>query len=337
MDNTEVVQKIAAQLNETQSQPLEQLTRLAEVCGASALEALLQQTMDLEAQGGMMTESGKRRRTPGGVFFYLARQRLTPEQINIVFPPKPKPVPPPVPLPPAPETEPEPPPPPPATSITISPDTQQFAARAGIIDMVGLEIIERALRASDKENLLRLMDEARAMLQEGGLEAPDGSSLRKLSDIFIYLAFACIPVADRQTLPRPSGHRITPRPTPPTPPKPRVEKGATIKMTIIGRPRKIDHYGEYVALTFLSGSMPALPQGLPPPPMAGPFVALIAMRQWRRIENALNQPEDSFILEGYGAVEPQQKFMMLFVTNAMTKLQQRARAAERSHTRPPHS
>ena len=33
-----------------------------------------------------MLPSGKRRRTPGGVFFFLAKQKLTPEQQDAIFP-----------------------------------------------------------------------------------------------------------------------------------------------------------------------------------------------------------------------------------------------------------
>ncbi len=74
--------------------------------GMEAVEELFQRTLEIEAAGGMMTKEGDRRRTTGGVFFLLARDRMTSRQRRKVFglPPRPlntkkerKPSPPPTP------------------------------------------------------------------------------------------------------------------------------------------------------------------------------------------------------------------------------------------------
>ncbi len=47
---------------------------------------LLSQTLEVEAQGGMLVMNGTRRRTPGGVFFHLVRQQVTRSQRDYLFP-----------------------------------------------------------------------------------------------------------------------------------------------------------------------------------------------------------------------------------------------------------
>ena len=87
--------EIAAALNE---QNLELMQRVAQTLGMDQVEALYQRTLEIEAAGGMLTMRGNRRRTPGGVFFFLAREGMNREQEHAVFgdqaggptPPKPK-------------------------------------------------------------------------------------------------------------------------------------------------------------------------------------------------------------------------------------------------------
>jgi hypothetical protein len=53
---------------------------------APTVRAFLQQTLAIEAEGGMLVTSGKRRRTPGGVFFYLVCKNVSPEERKAIFP-----------------------------------------------------------------------------------------------------------------------------------------------------------------------------------------------------------------------------------------------------------
>lgn len=74
-------QEIAAQLGETDAKPLKQIASIIQHIGLEFAQNLLQETLAIEAGDGMLTQDGQRRRTPGGVFFYLARQRM-PEDIR---------------------------------------------------------------------------------------------------------------------------------------------------------------------------------------------------------------------------------------------------------------
>lgn len=60
--------------------------RMVQVIGAERTRAFYQQTLDIEANGGMMTVQGDRKRTPGGVFFYLVRKGVSIEERKAIFP-----------------------------------------------------------------------------------------------------------------------------------------------------------------------------------------------------------------------------------------------------------
>jgi hypothetical protein len=83
----DVVTTIATQLGETEPAPLGQIQRIVKRLGKETALAFLAETQQLEAQGGLMLRDGSRRRTPGGVFFYLVKQRIsTKDKLRIFYP-----------------------------------------------------------------------------------------------------------------------------------------------------------------------------------------------------------------------------------------------------------
>lgn len=77
MSDKQVAGRIAQALGEQDSPPRHQIKRIVEVCGPRQSLAWLKETQAIEARGGMPTSDGARRRTPGGVYFKLVRDRLT--------------------------------------------------------------------------------------------------------------------------------------------------------------------------------------------------------------------------------------------------------------------
>ena len=78
------VEKLAEILQEPQVPLLRQVLR---TFGPERTVAVLTDTLQCEAQGGMLTKDGSRRRTPGGVFFQLVKARATPQERRRLFPP----------------------------------------------------------------------------------------------------------------------------------------------------------------------------------------------------------------------------------------------------------
>ncbi len=79
---TSEAQRIAAQLEE----PLLWLVEnVITVLGQARADELLQQTLEIEAAGGILTVQGDRRRTPGGVYLKLLKEQISPEEQERIF------------------------------------------------------------------------------------------------------------------------------------------------------------------------------------------------------------------------------------------------------------
>ncbi len=63
-------------LGETATKPIEQIGQLIEKCGLAFVEKIIAETEATEAVGGLLTQDRKRRRSKGGVFFYLAKGQM---------------------------------------------------------------------------------------------------------------------------------------------------------------------------------------------------------------------------------------------------------------------
>ncbi len=86
-----LVRELADRLGETAAGPRHQLARVVDVLGEDRARALLAEALAIEARGGLLLPDGSRRRTPGGVFFHLARTQASPEEVRRIFPPRPRP------------------------------------------------------------------------------------------------------------------------------------------------------------------------------------------------------------------------------------------------------
>jgi hypothetical protein len=73
-DQVEFARHIARQLQEAD---WGLIGSVIQILGAEVVQTLLQETLDIEAQGGWMLADNSRRRTTSGVFLVLAKQRMT--------------------------------------------------------------------------------------------------------------------------------------------------------------------------------------------------------------------------------------------------------------------
>ena len=84
----QISRQIAAELKETEAIALKTMDKLVEVLGIDRALALLAETRQVEVNGGLLTNDGQRR-TPGGVYFKLAKDQSTPQDRQRIFiPPK---------------------------------------------------------------------------------------------------------------------------------------------------------------------------------------------------------------------------------------------------------
>lgn len=78
-DPKKVARKIAKKLGEKEFRVRKIIEELVNYFGVDLARDLLKQTLEIEKSGGMLTPEGDRRRTPGGVFIFLAKQQLPQE------------------------------------------------------------------------------------------------------------------------------------------------------------------------------------------------------------------------------------------------------------------
>src|SRR5690348_10159017 len=78
------VEKLAEVLQEPKQALLRKVLRRL---GIDRTTAMLADTLTCEANGGMLTKDGTRRRSPGGVFFQLVKERVTRQERWRLFPP----------------------------------------------------------------------------------------------------------------------------------------------------------------------------------------------------------------------------------------------------------
>src|SRR6266849_9698514 len=84
-----IVDTLAEVLQEP-NRPL--LGQVLQTLGPDRTRGVLTATLQCEANGGMLTTDGTRRRTPGGTFFQLVRQQARPHERRRLFPrPAPQP------------------------------------------------------------------------------------------------------------------------------------------------------------------------------------------------------------------------------------------------------
>ena len=213
---------ILAEVLQEPNRPL--LTQVLRALGQDRCAAILTDTLQCEAHGGILTKDGTRRRTPGGVFFQLVKERATRQERRRLFPPS----------------------------------APQY----------GQGQPQRQLTALT-------WDEARSLMQTLTREPPG--------------------------------------------------EARTMKLTLIGRPGKIETRGQAVVFRMQGKPPGALPRGLPPVPTQAPLTwnVMVALRQWNRVKDSLaaNQ-EDQLIIEGYPLMQGTQP--VLLAQSCVSMLQQRA-------------
>lgn len=77
---------IASHLAETEQKAIRQIKRIVKALGPETALDYLKRTRDIEKAGGMLIASGKRRRTPGGVFFHLIQTQCDAYTLALIWP-----------------------------------------------------------------------------------------------------------------------------------------------------------------------------------------------------------------------------------------------------------
>jgi hypothetical protein len=101
---------------------------------------------------------------------------------------------------------------------------------------------------------------------------------------------------------------------------------ATVKLTLIGRPKQLGKVQTYIVCLIEARSAPALPKGLPIPPADSQqtIAACLTEKQWHKVEATLKtNPTDELIIDGWPYFDPQKRLTVLLAQSVTTKVTQR--------------
>jgi hypothetical protein len=104
----------------------------------------------------------------------------------------------------------------------------------------------------------------------------------------------------------------------------------TAKLTLVGRPGRVEMRGSLVIIVLEHVSKAAgFPKGVPaPPPTRSVYTVYIGSKQWKRVAEAIENPEDVLIIEGQPLFDSEVQSVALFATSVNTRLLQQAARAK---------
>jgi hypothetical protein len=213
-------------------------------------------------------------------------------------------------------------------------------------------LLTLVLRHLGQERAAAILAEALACEADGGMLTRDGTRRRTPGGVFFQLVKDQLTGRERRRL---FFHPAAPRPARKPPSTPQLSTlswadvepvfqalattrpgEAKMKLTLIGRPGKVETKGQAV-LFRLQGKPPtSLPKGLPPVPN-GPGMTwnvLVAQRQWNRVKDSLAvDKDDQLIIEGYPAMQGKE-LVVLAQSCTSIALQRAQKAAQRQEPTP---
>ena len=244
--------QIAQQLGENETEPRKTIYKIVKKLGRDEAQRFVQKALEIDSAGGMMLPDLSRRRTIGGIFFYLVKTEAPPEMTRHIFPRRP-------------------------THLKKKTLPLEGQETVGMTPPVAPE-------AKLTAELPFTWEDRNAVLNQIAIE----------------------------------------------------ERGrTTVKVTLIGRPGKIVERGQSVVTTMQqSPNLPPLPRGLPIPQPEqieqALYAVYISARQWRGVAEALKDPEDVLIIEGWQMLDKQTEAIAVFAMNTTTKKQQAAKKQAQS-------
>ncbi len=108
-----------------------------------------------------------------------------------------------------------------------------------------------------------------------------------------------------------------------------------MKLTLVGRPNHVVERQGVVILGLRNAASPPLPKGLPAlPPQPTTYLVFISQKQWKKVTDALTNPDDQLIVEGYPVYDPRFTGITVYATNVTTKLLQQAKQQQKEQPQP---
>ncbi len=94
-----------------------------------------------------------------------------------------------------------------------------------------------------------------------------------------------------------------------------------MKITLMGQPGRIVEKGTIVVTAMKNTNIPTLPKDLPvPSTVSTTYIVYITRKQWQKVNEAMKNPNDALIVDGYPFFDQQLKVMSVLASRTTTKL-----------------
>jgi hypothetical protein len=197
---------------------------------------------------------------------------------------------------------------------------------------------------------LRFLEQTLYIEANGGRMLPDGSRRRTPGGIWFDLVYRegrpkpGLQLPSRYAKSKPKKSNETPKSIPVFTWEDRNaaieeaynERGqaTTMKITLVGRPGKIVDRGTCIVTIMEESKIPMLPKGLPTPnDTPTKYAVYIASKHWSKVKDAIADPEDALIIDGFPKTDPEVSAIAVFATNVTTKKLQMAAKAQKQEAK----
>jgi hypothetical protein len=213
---------------------------------------------------------------------------------------------------------------------------------AAVLQEPNVELLRQVLVVLGPDHTAELLAQTLEVEAAGGLLVTNGTRRRTPGGVFFHLVRQQVTRSQRDYL-FPQSAPQTPQGQPPAQAQLQIltwdevptiiqtlatapaGEARTMKVTLIGRPGKVDVQQQCVVFR-MQGKPPAsFPRGLPPVPADPPmtWTVMVAMRQWNRVkESVAANHDDQLIIEGYPLLQGTNHVLM--AQSCVSMLQQRA-------------
>ncbi len=228
----------------------------------------------------------------------------------------------------------------------------QIAEQLGETDTTPRRQIWRILHTIGPERTQAFVEQTLEIEANGGMILPDSSRKRTLGGVFFRLVRDQVSEDERRTIwPYPTWKERKQRektqaaPAPPQLPAFQWEQAdeviaevfkhpgeaTTVKVTLIGRPGEIVERQGVIILGMKSTTIPSLPKGLPAPPeQPTNYLIFVSQKQWKKVADAIKNPADKLIIEGYPTMHPKFAGITVYATQMTTTLLQAAKREQQA-------
>lgn len=247
------------------------------------------------------------------------------------------------------------------SSVSPEPQTDQQTAKrlareiAATLNETNLAGILRVVLYCGEQQARAWLAETQRIEQQGGILTSDGGRRRTPGGVYFKLVKDHLFGNDYDLLrfifrPNASQQASKPASAPAAPAFPWRQRGKliaqtttsnkgrvfTVKVTLIGKLGKTIEKPQFT-LAMMSGAprLNAMPKGLPLPERVPTtqYIIYIGSKQWRKVREAVKNPEDTVIIEGTQFWDNDYESIAVFATNITTKfLQQAQREAQARET-----